>query len=118
MLVEYKADIIIISSNLAMISMGKTIARWLKQQTITYVTTKIDERNLFSCDEGCSDGRRVVTSDVLMEEHSMGYLFFAAKVFNATFSNISAVCIDDHKIRNYIVMVDNNTKHETLILQT
>ena len=89
--------------------MGKTIARWLKQQTITYVTTKIDERNLFSCDEGCSDGRRVVTSDVL---------FFAAKVFNATFSNISAVCIDDHKIRNYIVMVDNNTKHETLILQT
>ena len=66
MLVEYKADIIIISSNLAMISMGKTIARWLKQQTITYVTTKIDERNLFSCDEGCSDGRRVVTSDVLM----------------------------------------------------
>ena len=59
-----------------------------------------------------------MTSDVLMEEHSMGYLFFAAKVFNATFSNISAVCIDDHKIRNYIVMVDNNTKHETLILQT
>jgi hypothetical protein len=23
-----------------------------------------------------------------MEEHSMGYLFFAAKVVNATFSNI------------------------------
>ena len=118
MLVEYKADIIIISSNLAMISMGKTIARWLKQQTITYVTTNIGEQNRLSCDEGCSDGSRVVTSDALMEEHSMGYLFFADKVLNATFSNISAVCIDGHKIRNYIAMVDNKTKHETLILQT